>query len=557
MTKTSRVVIVPATVVLALALAASALAQSASPAARVESNGTPDAQRAFAEGRAAMGRSDTAAAAEAFRRAIDLDPAYVEAHYYYLFTKPQAAFNYDAASGKGDKEAADRARAELRDYYAQRAAAEPANPIYQWALGQAVDNYVDAEKYYLKAVELDPRFARPYQDLALIAEFRGDTAKELEYRRKAAELNPDDPQYLFYYASSVRDDEALYRKLSLEVAEKFPTHERGAQALYWLGIRSKDPADKVATLERLRRDFPPEKFSWSESGLFALYAHYAEADPPKARAILQQMAGRAEGRSKKTWEDLLAYDTALAEARAAIAARKGAEAIARLKDVKPPRQANPVAFELVQAEALAASGDAAGAYARLVDRLAKEPNAAVQEAAARYAAAAGKSGADLSRDVWAKRDEAAKPASPFTLHAYRTGKPVSLSDYAGKVVLVNFWYPACGPCRGEFPYLQKVVERFKGRDFHVLAINGHPEEDPFVLPFMDGNRYDFFPLRATEDVVKAYGVRGYPANFLVDRRGRVMARPWLHDEKTQAVLEQQIEELLNRPAVGVPSVGGS
>lgn len=543
--------------VVCLALAASTLAQSDAPTrAFSESQGTPEARKAHAEGRAAQARSDTQAAADAFRRAIDLDPAYVEAHSSYLFAKPQAAMNYDAATGKGDREAAERARAELRAFYRQRAEAEPSNPIYQWAQGQAAGNYVEAEKYYLKAVEREPRFARPYQDLALIAEFRGDQARELEYRRKAAELNPDDPQYLFYYASSVRDDEALYRRLSLEVAEKFPAHERGAQALYWLAIRAKNPGEKAATLERLRRDFPPEKFSWSQSGLFALYGHYAETDPPKARDIVQQMATRAEGRSKKTWDDLLAYDTALVEARASIAAGKGADAVARLKDVKPPRMADPVAFELLQAEALAATGDAAGAYARLVQRLAKEPNAAVREAALRYAAAAGKSGADLAGDVWARRDEAATPASPFTLHAYRTGKPVSLSDYAGKVVLVNFWYPACGPCRGEFPYLQKVVERFKGRDFHVLALNGHPEEDPFVLPFMDGNRYDFFPLRATEDVVKAYGVRGYPANFLIDRRGRVMARPWLHDDRTQAVLEQQIEELLNRPAATPTPSGG-
>ena len=530
-------------------------AQDARPRAFTESQGTPEAKKAYDEGRTAMGTRDDALAAKAFRRAIDLDPAFVDAHFYYVFAYEAAAFNFDMAANNGDAAARDRARDELRAFYRARADADPHNPINHWALGQAAGNYVDAEAHYLKALEVEPGFARAYQDLALIAEFRGDTARELEYRRKAAELNPDDPQYLFYYASSVRDDEALYRKLSLQVAEKFPTHERGAQALYWLGIRSKDPADKIAMLERLRRDFPPDKFGWSESGLLALYELYAETDVAKARALAQQMAGSGEPRSRKTWEGLLAYDTALAEARDLIAARKGADAVARLKDVKPPRMADPVAFELVQAEALAASGDAAGAYARLVGRLAKEPSAAVHEAAVRYGAAAGKSQADLGRDVWARRDEAAKPAPPFTLHAYRTGKPVSLSDYAGKVVLVNFWYPACGPCRGEFPYLQKVVERFKGRPFQVLALNGHPVEDPFVLPFMDGNRYDFFPLHATEDVVKAYGVRGYPANFLVDGAGRIMFTPRLHDDKTQAVLEAQIEELLNRPAAGALSPG--
>jgi len=524
-----------------------ALAQPAPP---VESTGTPEARAAFEEGQAAMRKSDEAAAAAAFKRATELDPRYVEAHYYYTFAARQAAFAYDNATGKGNEAARDKAVAEIKAAYEARAKAEPSNPIYQWVLGQLAGNYVESEPFYLKAIELEPRFARPYQDLALIAEFRGDNAKELEYRKKAAELNPDDPQYLFYYASSVRDDDALYRKLSLEVASKFPAHERGAQALYWLGIRAKDPAEKMAMLERLRRDFPPEKFSWSDSGTMALYEVYAASDPGKARALAESMAAGASERSKKMWSDLLAYDTAIAEAKALVAGGKGADAVARLKDVKAPRIADPLRLDLVRAEALHASGDTAGAYASLVTRLAREPEPRVREAADRYASALGKTPADIDGDIWAKRDETAKPATPFTLYAYRTGKDVSLADYAGKVVLVNFWYPACGPCRGEFPYLQKVVEKFKGRDFHVLAVNGHPEEDPFVLPFMDGNKYDFFPLRATEEMVKAYGVRGYPANFLVDRAGRIVFTPRLHDDKTQALLERQIEELLARAAGG-------
>ena len=48
----------------------------------------------------------------------------------------------------------------------------------------------------------------------------------------------------------------------------------------------------------------------------------------------------------------------------------------------------------------------------------------------------------------------------FELTNYDTGKPVKLSDYRGKVVLVNFFFPTCHTCRGEFPFLQKIHEEY-------------------------------------------------------------------------------------------------
>jgi hypothetical protein len=84
-----------------------------------------------------------------------------------------------------------------------------------------------------------------------------------------------------------------------------------------------------------------------------------------------------------------------------------------------------------------------------------------------------------------------------------------------------------------------------------LGINGIPKQDDYVLPFMAGTRYSFTPLRGTEAVTgpDGYAVRGYPANFLIDRDGRVVYRDFrAHDEESNLVLQRMIESLLDRPA---------
>jgi hypothetical protein len=68
---------------------------------------------------------------------------------------------------------------------------------------------------------------------------------------------------------------------------------------------------------------------------------------------------------------------------------------------------------------------------------------------------------------------------------------------------------------------------------------------------MAGTRYSFTPLRGTEAVTgpDGYAVRGYPANFLIDRDGRVVYRDFrAHDEESNLVLQRMIESLLDRPA---------
>ena len=102
------------------------------------------------------------------------------------------------------------------------------------------------------------------------------------------------------------------------------------------------------------------------------------------------------------------------------------------------------------------------------------------------------------------------------------GKAIDLAQYRGKVVLVNFWASWCPPCRKEFPSLGRVRKLFKPSEFEVLAVNVGEEPD-FAFSFTG---ITDFPVLFDRDskAMAAWGVRGLPTTFLVDRQGRVAYR---------------------------------
>jgi hypothetical protein len=90
-----------------------------------------------------------------------------------------------------------------------------------------------------------------------------------------------------------------------------------------------------------------------------------------------------------------------------------------------------------------------------------------------------------------------------------------------------------------------VLEKYRGRGFEILAINGHAPEDHMVLPLLKGWKLDFLPLKSDVAVDKNYKVRGYPANFLYGPDGRIYYEPPpVSTLAAQRELELQIEALL-------------
>ena len=100
------------------------------------------------------------------------------------------------------------------------------------------------------------------------------------------------------------------------------------------------------------------------------------------------------------------------------------------------------------------------------------------------------------------------------------GNTVSVSDFEGKVVLVDFWETWCGPCLESFPTMQKLVEEYPDK-FAVLAVTpGFNDTKEDAEKFIKKNDYDFtFVMDENSEVSKKLGIRAIPFKIVLDSEG--------------------------------------
>jgi thiol-disulfide isomerase/thioredoxin len=138
----------------------------------------------------------------------------------------------------------------------------------------------------------------------------------------------------------------------------------------------------------------------------------------------------------------------------------------------------------------------------------------------------------------------------FTLSDLR-GQSKTLSDYNGKVVLVNFWASWCPPCIKEMPAMVRLKQQLNERPFEILALNVG-EKKYRVWKFVKLIEFDLpVLLDESSDTSRNWGVETLPTSFLLDADGRVRYRvrgdPDWDDPDTIAVIEQLLAE--NAPAI--------
>jgi peroxiredoxin/tetratricopeptide (TPR) repeat protein len=167
--------------------------------------------------------------------------------------------------------------------------------------------------------------------------------------------------------------------------------------------------------------------------------------------------------------------------------------------------------------------DAAGRYAALAGLVALEPTPTHIQMLGEAAKAAGRTPTDTSTAVWSVRDKHARPAPDFTLKDF-DGKPVSLSSLRGKVVVLSFWFPACGPCRVELPLMQKLYTDYKSKGVEFLALD-MMADDGGARRFFVEKGIGFQSLSSSWLAEgAAYGVDSAPTTIVVDGQGRMLFR---------------------------------
>jgi peroxiredoxin len=128
------------------------------------------------------------------------------------------------------------------------------------------------------------------------------------------------------------------------------------------------------------------------------------------------------------------------------------------------------------------------------------------------------------RETILAKVEVGQPAPEFTMND-STGKPVSLSSFKGKVILVDFWASWCGPCRAENPNVVAAYKKFNSKGFTVLGVS----LDTDKAKWQDAVAKDGLTWTHVSDLIgwdnaaaKQYGVMSIPANFLIDKEGKII-----------------------------------
>lgn len=137
-------------------------------------------------------------------------------------------------------------------------------------------------------------------------------------------------------------------------------------------------------------------------------------------------------------------------------------------------------------------------------------------------------------------------AIPFELNDLY-GNTVTLEDYEGKVVMMNFWGTWCSACKMELPHLQMIYEKYKESDEVAILsfVNGAYQEQSAegVLAFMDANGYDF-PVLYDErgQVFYQYQIMSYPTTFMIDKEGNIFG--YISGALTSDIMENIIDSTI-------------
>ena len=135
-----------------------------------------------------------------------------------------------------------------------------------------------------------------------------------------------------------------------------------------------------------------------------------------------------------------------------------------------------------------------------------------------------------------------KPAPSFTLQDLK-GKTVSLSDFKGKVVVLDFWATWCPPCVKEIPHFIALYEQYKDQGFAIVGISVDREGISVVKSFARKYQVNYPILMTDGQVDKAYGgIPSIPTTFVIDSAGNIRQKYVGYRDK--AVFETDIKALL-------------
>ena len=123
------------------------------------------------------------------------------------------------------------------------------------------------------------------------------------------------------------------------------------------------------------------------------------------------------------------------------------------------------------------------------------------------------------------------------------GKSVKLSDFKGKVVILDFWATWCPPCRAEIPHFVELQNQYKDKGLVIVGVSLDEGGPAVVSSFVKEQKINYPIVMGNEDVSTAYGnIQAIPTTFVIDTNGNIVGR---HEGFTEeSVFESEIQKLL-------------
>ena len=118
--------------------------------------------------------------------------------------------------------------------------------------------------------------------------------------------------------------------------------------------------------------------------------------------------------------------------------------------------------------------------------------------------------------------EVGRPAPDFTLTDLE-GNSVTLSDFRGKVVFINFWATWCPPCRAEMPDMEAIYQEYKSKDVVVIGVDLLEDENEVRQYVQQGGFSWTFVIDTTGAVATNYGITAIPTSLFLDKEGVIRA----------------------------------
>lgn len=136
------------------------------------------------------------------------------------------------------------------------------------------------------------------------------------------------------------------------------------------------------------------------------------------------------------------------------------------------------------------------------------------------------------------------PAPPLEMKDLQ-GKPISLEEAKGKIVLLNFWATWCGPCRAEIPDLIELQKEYKD-NLEIIALATEEDDPAEVEKFVKKSGINYRVGMATDAIAAKYGgIPALPTSFMIDPQGRVVQKHVGLNDPT--IYELEVRALLNQP----------